>query len=239
MQPETLPCAAHRTARRAASHRYRGDSFMLEQKLIVGRFFDLPPIVTTPVYVGPAVNFFHEVTSVIRHLNESTKTSFFGPKSSTTGMGAHASKAHRNFVWLPWEKGFVTEVQLAGVDVLTGPMSGCWISRYTKNGNTYVGHVGTDVNSQANTTQAKDAWNQFAAGKNGITGFNPSNHWALNPVPSTGNDGGFCIYGLITAAGSFYSVFTYEQGKVGHSNNFRIAGIRLEQDALPLNGQIP
>jgi hypothetical protein len=206
---------------------------MLEQKLVVGRFIDLPATVTTPVYAGAAAGGFREIVGVVRHIDESTKPSMFGARSSTTNMGAH-TKAHRNFVWLPWLPGLVSEIRVAGVDVLTGPMSGCWITYYPRGGVNYVGHVGTDTDP-ANTIAAKAGWNGFTGplAHGTTTGFRPLNDWQ-GAIPNTGGNKGM-IYALVTAGGAFYSVFTAQQGG---TTNLKIVGIQRIQNSMPANGQI-
>jgi hypothetical protein len=206
---------------------------MFEQKLVVGRYIDLPNTVTAPAFVGAAVAGFHGVVGAIRHIDESERPTVFHAKKSTTGLGAHGT-ARRNFMWLPWEPAVVTEVQVAAVDVLTGPMSGCWITRYPRGGNTYVGHVGTDTDP-VKTAAAKAAWNGFTGPLPGgtATGFRPLNDWA-GPIPNTGGNKGM-IYALVTAAGLFYSVFTAQQGA---TTNLKIVGIQQIASTLPANGQI-
>lgn len=80
-----------------------------------------------------------------------------------------------NFTWLDFIPGRITETPLTQ-DVLTGPMSGCWLTLYRRAGQRYVGHVGTDSNSPLATTNAKTKWNAFALKSYGdvMGGFRPS-----------------------------------------------------------------
>lgn len=203
---------------------------MIEDKLRVGRYINL----TIPAQPnGAAVNNgIQRLATVRMHINESTKPGLFGPKTSTTGLG-HIQKNHRNFGWLEWRPGFVSEVATHGDDVLTGPMSGCWITRYTRNGVTCVGHVGTEhTHASVNSVAARTAWNNFRAGAVGaVTGFNPFNDWnGAYPLPQPG-EGAAKVFGLVTAAGQFYSVFTYP---IFGQTTVRIAAIQQRNNTLPL-----
>ena len=212
---------------------------MLEQKLVVGRYIDLP--FGSWLTLGPDVHGFRRASPDIRHINESTSMSFLGPRKSDTGVG-QVGKARRNFIWLPYLAGCVSEVSVAGTDVLTGPMSGCWLT--IANNRAY--HVGTHDTDAQKTQRAKGAWNGFAAGlpAGSATGFKPSDYWSQNIPVATGNDSGLAIFGLITFSGEFYSIVAWLQRekikKPGDSDTlYRIAHVRLEQNTLPQNGQVP
>jgi hypothetical protein len=168
------------------------------------------------------------------------KSQFDRQRTSTTGVGP-AAKAHRNFVWLPWLPGFVSEVQPAGMDVLTGPMSGCWITSYLKGGIRYIGHVGTeDLHDTPNSIAARAAWNTFAAGLpvNACSGFNPFNDdWIGGPVPlGVRGESARKTFALVTAVGTLHTVITYPQ--LNKPTRIRIAGIQQNASSLPANGQI-
>lgn len=241
---------------------------MIEQKLIVGRYMELnTPL---PANAGPAVAGFQELNRVVLHIDESESLAApmtvapnnlptFGDrvrvgfqragqhiksetvdrqKVSTTGVG-QVAKAHRNFVWLEWLGGLVSEVR-AGMDVLTGPMTGCWITSYLRGGVHYIGHVGTVMtHDDALSIAARGYWNNFAAAApiGSYSGFNPANNWA-GPLPAAiAGDGAFKFFALVTSAGHFYSVFTYSQAN--KASRIRIAGIQQIASSLPANGQIP
>jgi hypothetical protein len=203
---------------------------MIETKLRVGRYIDFP-VQAQPN--GAAVNAgIQRLATVRMHINESTKPGLFGAKTSTTGTG-HGAKEHRNFNWLEWRPGLVSEVATHGTDVLTGPMSGCWITRYMRNGVQCVGHVGTEhTRTSANSVAAKLAWNGFRATAAGIvTGFNPFNDWNGDyPLPKTG-EGSAKVFALVTSAGLFYSIFAYP---TLNTTTLRIAGIQQCRSSLPL-----
>ena len=197
---------------------------MIEGKLVVGRYIDL----ATPKQTnnGVAVGGFQRLNATMLHIDESTRAHLFGAKTSTTGAG-HIAKAHRNYQWLEWRPGLVSEVVQNGVDVLTGPMSGCWITRYTRLGAVCVGHVGTEfTHASRSSVAAKAAWNAFRVGAVGaVTGFNPFNNWhGAYPAMKHGKDGAPKVFGLVTATGAFFSVFTYPQ--LAAATTIRIAGIQ-------------
>lgn len=88
---------------------------MLETKLIVDRFINLnltPP--AAPTYTPGDF----ELAPVQQcYLQESSGVF---TKSSNI-LAAPGTKAHRNFKFLPWLSGAISEVALVGSDVLTGP----------------------------------------------------------------------------------------------------------------------
>ena len=204
----------------------------IEVKLLVGRHINLalPMQIAAPVPLqAPVPAGFQQMQPQILHINESNFLSrIAGPRTSTIGAGAHATKAHRTFQWLAWVGGSVSEIPLNGTDVLTGPMSGCWITRYTRGGVLFVGHVGTVAgHADPLSVAAKGAWNNFivAAPAAAATGFNPFNDF-VPPYPAMvhGQDGAPKVFALVTAAGQFYSVFTYPL--LATPNMVRIAAIQ-------------
>ena len=67
------------------------------------------------------------------------------------------------FTFLKYWAGEVTTSALAG-GVLTGPMSGCYLFRYTHAGRPSVAHVGTDTTpDSAGTVRAKAVWRAMMA----------------------------------------------------------------------------
>lgn len=206
---------------------------MIEGKLVVGRRIQF--MVPAQTNAGVAAHGFQRLNQVFLHINESNIGSrIFGPKTSTVGVG-HIAKGHRNYQWLEWRPGFVSEVVQGGFDVLTGPMSGCWITRYMRLGAQCVGHVGTEhAANTANSIAAKAAWNAFRPTAVGpVTGFNPFNNWVgAYPAMNHGTDGAPKVFALVTGAGVFHSVFTYPL--LAAPNTVRIAGIQQIASTLPL-----
>jgi hypothetical protein len=161
-------------------------------------------------------------------------------RTSTTGVGPVA-KAHRNFLWLEWVPGVVSEIQPNGMDVLTGPMSGCWIVSYLRGGTHYIGHVGTDnLPTTANSIAARNAWNTFAANSpmTAYSGFNPFNDpWTAGAVPGAlPGESARKTFALVTAAGTFHTIIAYPQ--LNKPTRIRIAGIQQNRSSLPQDGQI-
>ena len=152
------------------------------EKLLVGRYLQLPKFDNTKgvdVVGGPA----HFVSTPGRdyQIQVSTGSGFLhNTRTSAVSAGQNltAAKAHRNFRWLHWQPGKITYLPLAGADILTGPMSGCWVVIFTMAGVSYVGHIGThDPNSVA-TLGVKAAWAAaFVAGS-----------WAALSVPAVRGD---------------------------------------------------
>ena len=148
-----------------------------------------------------------------------------------------SGNGNRDFLWLEWMLGQVSEMRSNNVDVLTGFMSGCWITSYQRMGTWYVGHVGTDMNNNTvNSIAARTAWNNFANGVAGanIQGFNPFNDpWiGAAPVPLPG-EGGIKTLALVTAARTFHTVKVYNS--LAKPSRFRIAGIQANPHTLPAN----
>jgi hypothetical protein len=211
---------------------------MLEQKLIVNRFIDLTLV--PPIVRGYNNGDFVTIRVQRYYLQESTGT-FTKTSAILPGGGP---KAHRNFVWLPWLPGAISEVPLLHVDVLTGPMSGCWLVTYRINGIRYAGHLGTDIANLAGTAAVNTAWNNFAIAQPGdvIGGFNPLRHWNGNfPARQAGEPANPPkLFGLYTTTNQFYILAAYQQ--VNPATLLRIAGIqqvpsvnllRLQQVHLP------
>ncbi len=195
----------------------------------------------TPNNPQPGFNptFPKKVHIFAQQTGEKVLSQFDRQRTSATGVGALA-KIHRNFLWQEWVPGVVSEVEMNGMDVLTGPMSGCWIMSYLRNGNTYVGHVGTDMDSTtANSIAAKAAWNAYAlaAAPGSFTGFNPFNDPWVGPVPQQlPGESTRKTFALVTSANSFHTIICYPQ--THKPNRIRIAGIQPNVSTLAANGQI-
>lgn len=196
---------------------------MLEQKLILNRFINLnlPPAVV-PVYV---LGDFVTVPVQNCYLQEST--GIF--KKTSNVLAGTGLKAHRNFKWLPWLPGAISEVALVGVDVLTGPMSGCWLVTYRKpNGVPHAGHLGTNIADPNATLAVNTAWNNFALANPGdvIGGFNPLRHWIGNYPARRANEPAAApkFFGLYTTTNQFYIIVAYQQNRP--RTLLRIAGVQ-------------
>jgi len=182
------------------------------QKLIEDRQLTLPGFDQSPPAVDPTypANFV-PAPGRIYSIEESTGT---GPllhrtRTSQVSVGAHATKAHRTFRWLPWVLGKVSCLPLAGADILTGTMSGCWLVIFQYNGVQYAGHIGTYLEpTHRDTLQAQAAWrNAVNAGTiTPVKAFNPvgPNLPAIGTLNLKGESPEF--YGAFNPAGQVFTV---------------------------------
>ncbi len=203
---------------------------MLEQKMIVNRYINLT--LATPAMPTYTNGDFVSVPVQQCYLQESTGI-FTKSSNVQAGIGV---KAHRNFKWLPWLPGAISEVALVGSDVLTGPMSGCWLVTYRKpSGVPYAAHLGTDVASIPRTTAVNAAWNALALANpvDIIGGFNPLRHWNGNFPNRKNSEPALApkIFGLYTISGDYYTIVAYQQ--TNPNTKLRIAGIQKIQ-SVPL-----
>jgi hypothetical protein len=152
------------------------------------------------------------------------------------------AKDHRNFQWLGWYKGAVSQAALGNTDVLTGPMSGCWITVHQFSGQPHVGHVGTfETPNHPKSVAAKKAWKDFAAANPEavIKDFNPFRSFNGNwPETKTGDHAwGKKVIALVTSDQSLHSICLWKQEE--GNGVYRIAevkpGILLSRQEL-LNG---
>lgn len=203
---------------------------MIEQKLIVGKFIDLPyPAVARPT--DPPGNFV-----TLPPLRMTIRQSTGLLKKTSSIVRGTSPKDYRNFRWLHYFPGFITQIPFCRVDVLTGEMSGCWIVFYKRDGIEYVGHIGTDNGSLDNTNAVRNAWMTFATiapPGDVIAGFNPFGDWDGAWPAQLPGEGSPAIYGLVTASRELYSIWTYKQpSRAGVSSMLRIAGIQLIESAI-------
>jgi hypothetical protein len=182
------------------------------EKLIVDRYLTLPGFDQSPPRVDPT--FPPDLVRAlgrIYNIEESATTGslFHRTRTSQIAVGAHAAKAHRTFRWMPWVLGKVACVPLAGADILTGTMTGCWLVIFRYNGVQYAGHIGTDDNpTTPNSIQAKAAWrNAVGAGQIvPVKAFNPVGPSlpAFGTLNLKGESPEF--YGAFTPNGQVYTV---------------------------------
>lgn len=148
------------------------------------------------------------------------------------GHGIQLGNKLLSFTWLPWIAGAVSQVESGVLDILTGPMSGCWLMLYTQGGQAFACHIGTtDIPEQ--TLAVKEAWRRFAtdAPQNGVqivSGFNPARAFP-SPPPRKPSDAAPEIYGLITTTGHLYSIFSWIQ----RDNSLRVGAITEVRTAMP------
>jgi hypothetical protein len=212
---------------------------MIQRKLVIGRYVKLDL-----AGVNPKVEFEDGAmfTQPARLMTIAQSTGFFS-KRRTSGVGqGTGAKDHRNFQWLGWYKGAVSQASLGNTDVLTGPMSGCWITVHDFGGKVHVGHVGTyETPAHPKSVAAKKAWKDFvdAHPDAPIKGFNPYRSFNSNwPATQTGDhEWGKKVFALVTSDQSLFSICLWKQ--VEGDGVYRIAdvkpGILLSRTEL-LNG---
>jgi hypothetical protein len=84
------------------------------------------------------------------------------------------------FDWLDYVPGHTAKA-ISGVDILTGPMSGCFIASWTDSGGKWVGHLGTVVgDGDLNTKVRNTCADYLEKNDKNARGYNPADVW---PVP--------------------------------------------------------
>ena len=191
---------------------------MIEQKLVVGRFITMPPVKNRTIIE----NLGFKTQGRIRLTIE--QSSGFFTKSSKVVAGA-VGKEHRHFQWLFWIPGFINQVPFENLDVLTGPMSGCWITKYRIGATEYIGHIGTNYQMPAQTIAAKAAWMAFArANPTAIIGGYQPRWTGIQPSRIKGeSESDQRTYSLVTTGG-YYTVLLYRQPTI--TTTYRVAGIQ-------------
>ena len=157
----------------------------------------------------------------------------------------HDSAQDGRFQFLPYQNGKISVVRQVDVDVLSGPMSGCWLVMFLWQGSYYVAHVVTDFESKSSNFLTKAAWNYWVDTEASVTviaGFNPYAQWCTSPgflsvQPLQGNDAFSKVFGLLTPNRELYSIHTYEQMREG--NLYRIAGVIKTRNGLERGKYIP
>jgi hypothetical protein len=187
----------------------------LTDKFAVGRIFAIPDAQPNIAHAGPLQPAgFRTVMSPAIHLAHS-KGSFFKSDRVSDFKAGQSGDAHRNFIWLPYIPGYVSEVVQANLPVITGPLSGCPVIRYRRNGTTYVGHVGTEDNPNSPATiNAKTYWNNFVAGvpPGNRAGCNVARDLGVGGIaPMQAGDGAVKFWAIVMANGDFYGLAAYSQ----------------------------
>jgi hypothetical protein len=143
------------------------------------------------------------------------------------------------FQFLPYIKGKITVVRQADVDVLSGPMSGCWLIMFRWRNSQFVAHVGTDMEDGIGNFWTKVTWNDFVDKNAGsvevIAGFNPFANWCTSPgylsvQPAQKGDNQSKVFGLFTPNRELYSIHTYD--RMREENLYRIAGVIKARNGL-------
>jgi len=102
-----------------------------------------------------------------------------------------------NFTFLKYVAGAVTTAPLTG-PVLTGPMSGCYLCKYTRRGQQTLAHIGTaNGENSRESIASKTAWKRFVTqpdvnaltGVSSVTGGNASDYFATSEFAAAMIDG--------------------------------------------------
>ena len=195
---------------------------MIEAKLLVGRYLKFTPTAQRKLQ-GRAPQFEAVVCPALQ-IAESHMRGLLKRESNVLA-GTNPTKVHRNFKWLPYYLGDISNTDLT-CDVLTGPMSGCILVSYRDLGGTLrVGHVGTVSGDPGGINgQVKALWNGFATANPGniVGGFNPIDA-AIPILPAQKGDSGWEAWGLFTTTGEFYTVHVWTQSTT--RDDWRVAAV--------------
>lgn len=182
------------------------------EKVLVGRYLKKPGEYFQDNFMPDNPSFpahFLEAVNSSYNIGVSVRSGFLGtgPRSIEMNEGAQ-DNVHRIFKWLPYVPGKVTCIRDTGHDVLTGKMSGCWITRFNLNGIRYIGHIGTGSTRVLDgTRQANDAW------KNAVSDGRVTQVSAFNPTRGMTSAQMFVdkalskeFYAVVDAQGKFYTL---------------------------------
>jgi hypothetical protein len=113
--------------------------------------------------------------------------------------------------WCDYITGQTAQKLVGGNDILTGPMSGCYITRYNAGHGTCVGHIGTAENPAANTLVKRTFGLNMP---DNTTGFNPEAGWPDKDTVAIKHKMALMTFALVTTAGDFYTVLMMPDSKV-------------------------
>lgn len=138
---------------------------MLIDQLPVGTLFYFPREIrpepghaTAPTTIPTEHNlesFFYHHPARIFWL----KTSPDGVKEVVDG----AATTGQEFRWLHYYPGLIAHTDTGTFDIMSGPMSGCWIVTFIAMGVLQAGHIGTLVDQDEENSRIKSAWRLFAS----------------------------------------------------------------------------
>lgn len=125
--------------------------------------------------------------------------------------------------WVNYVKGQTAYLLSQITDVLTGPMSGCWICSWQEGGQRHVGHLGTvdtaPPSGPPNTTVKQTFAARPSLLHSHIRAFNPAGPWKQNEVMKVANSiprtAGFYlgqVVALVTTQNRFYSLLMFQKG---------------------------
>ena len=202
---------------------------MIEQQLVRGirLRWQIPQADTSGPKDGSIINNPARA-SVLRYDGVDGKIVDLASAPNVHRMGLQVGQAIPHD-WLTYSHGHTPRIA-RNSDILTGPMSGCWITRWTDaGGQKWVGHLGTVESSVAVSTAAKAgfraAMNQFAK----VRGFNPANAWDPGEIlplmaklrGDPNKPPSVSIVALVTRTGHFYSLLMF---RLGYGDEWVVGG---------------
>lgn len=130
------------------------------------------------------------------------------------------------YSWLSYVLGRTAKISTPG-DVMTGFMSGCWITTWTEGGQRWVGHVGTVESAGKNDPPNSTVKSTFrAAMGRDVRGYNPANAFAVPDIQTACTKVGTFnpkIVSLVTSSNQFFAVLF-----IGIGNNTWVCGGKKE-----------
>jgi len=103
-----------------------------------------------------------------------------GAVGGAQGRQIKATAKSWDFAFLKYVPGHVTAAQLSR-PILTGPMSGCYLCRFTEDGKSYISHIGTvNTPTDQGTIAAKNAWISFI-GRSAVSNVSGASPFDLFP----------------------------------------------------------
>jgi hypothetical protein len=160
---------------------------------------------------------FQEYTSPLQMIQYSKVKAVGDSKANTLGG---------NFRWLAYIPGAISYESLSDVDILTGPMTGCWVVIFKRDNKLSVAHIGTvNTPDSKESVAVKKGWGSVQK-KDLIGGFNPASIWNGGNIPDAATEvtkgSSLKIFGLVTTDQACFSVVTWRNTD---GKTFRVAGI--------------
>ncbi|HLK40779.1 MAG TPA: hypothetical protein VKU41_28695 [Polyangiaceae bacterium] len=128
-----------------------------------------------------------------------------------TPVFAFGANTRIDYSWLAFVEGRTTKISARG-DVLTGPMSGCWITVWTDAAGRWVGHVGTCDKVDAN----ESVKGTFATSMpRNVIGYQPDKEWRADEIKgmrdSFGTMPSYAIVALVTSNNQLFSTLFFRE----------------------------
>ena len=201
----------------------------IEKKMNKGERMDFPPTTADsgPYSIGDSRKFTKRESNQFLEQKSGSRIRNVTP--------AHVDKTNRNYIWLRYKIGEVSNMLTGGLDVLSGKFSGCYMIKFKLPGEGWrVGHVDTGEKGGA---AGVTAWNKLVTDHNPeiACGFKPFQAQFTGDFATT-----TATYGIILADGhKCYSVVaensTMWNSQKGEDTNIRRILKVTERDTIPVN----